>query len=70
MIHDYWDIYPHFVFSAQIFDNFLISGVEQISQEIRIGLGKTMNSMLRNDVHCESKGFMEVVNVTDFPIRT
>ena len=28
-----------------------------------------MNTKLSHDVHFESKGFMESVNVTDFPIR-
>ena len=57
------------VLPAQILDYFLISGVEQTSQEIHISLDEKMNSKLSNDVHFESKGFMEAVNVTDFPIR-
>lgn len=56
------------VLPAQILDYFLISGVEQTSQEIHISLDEKMNSKLSNDVHFESKGFMEAVNVTDFPI--
>ena len=55
--------------ACQILDYFLISGVEQTSQEIHISLDEKMNSKLSNDVHFESKGFMEAVNVTDFPIR-
>lgn len=46
-----------------------ISGVEQTSQEIHISLDEKMNPKLSNDVHFESKGFMEAVNVTDFPMR-
>ncbi len=57
------------VLPAQILDYFLISGVEQTSQEIHISLDEKMNSKLSNDEHFESKGFMEAVNVTDFPIR-
>ena len=57
------------VLPAQILDYFLISGVEQTSQEIHISLDEKMNPKLSNDVHFESKGFMEAVNVTDFPIR-
>ena len=55
--------------ACQILDYFLISGVEQTSQEIHISLDEKMNSKLSNDEHFESKGFMEAVNVTDFPIR-
>ena len=54
--------------ACQILDYFLISGVEQTSQEIHISLDEKMNPELSNDVHLESKGFMEAVNVTDFPI--
>ena len=50
-------------------DAALISRVEQTSQEIHISLDEKMNPELSNDVHLESKGFMEAVNVTDFPIR-
>ncbi len=54
---------------AQILDYFLISGVEQTSQEIYISLDEKMNPELIKDVHFESKGFMEAVSATDFPIR-
>ena len=37
--------------------------------EIHISLDERMNKALSNDAHFESKGFMEVANVTDFPIR-
>ena len=47
------------VLPAQILDYFLISGVEQTSQEIHISLDEKMNSKLSNDVHFESKGFMQ-----------
>lgn len=57
------------VLPAQILDYFLISGVEQTSQEIHIHLDEKMHPELSNDVHFVSKGFMEAVNVTDFPIR-
>ena len=45
--------------ACQILDYFLISGVEQTSQEIHISLDEKMNSKLSNDVHFESKGFMQ-----------
>lgn len=57
------------VLPSQILDYFTISGVEQTSTEIYIGLDEKMNHELSSDVHFESKGFMETVNVTDFPIR-
>ena len=57
------------VLPAQILDYFLISGVEQTSQEIHISLDEKMNPELSNNIHFESKGFMEAVNVTDFPMR-
>lgn len=57
------------VLPAQILDYFSIAGVEQTTSEIHIRLDEKMNPELSNDIHFESKGFMEVVNVTDFPIR-
>ena len=54
---------------TQILDYFTISGVEQTGTEIHIRLDEKMHPELSNDVHFESKGFMEAVNVTDFPIR-
>ena len=69
MKNDYLTMLASLVLPAQILDYFLISGVEQTSQEIHISLDEKMNPKLNNDVHFESKGFMEAVNVTDFPIR-
>ena len=57
------------VLPAQILDYFTIVGVEQTKTEIHISLDERMNKELSDDVHFESKGFMEPVNVTDFPIR-
>lgn len=37
--------------------------------EIHIHLDEKMSPELSGDVHFESKGFMDVVSVTDFPIR-
>ena len=67
--NDYLNMLASLVLPAQILDYFLISGVEQTSQEIHISLDEKMNPELSDDVHFESKGFMEAVNVTDFPIR-
>ena len=69
MKNDYLNMLASLVLPAQILDYFLIPGVEQTSQEIHISLDEKMNPKLSNDVHFESKGFMEAVNVTDFPIR-
>ena len=57
------------VLPAQLLDYFTVSGVEQTSTEIHISLDEKMSPSLSADVHFESKGFMEAVNVTDFPIR-
>lgn len=57
------------VLPAQILEYFSIVGIEQNSTEIHISLDEKMNPELSNDVHFESKGFMEAVSVTDFPIR-
>ena len=69
MKNDYLNMLASLVLPAQILDYFLISRVEQTSQEIHISLDEKMNPELSDDVHFESKGFMEAVNVTDFPIR-
>ena len=69
MKNDYLNMLASLVLPAQILDYFFISGVEQTSQEIHISLDEKMNPKLSNDVHFESKGFMEAVNVTDFPMR-
>ena len=57
------------VLPTQILDYFTIVGVEQTKTEIHISLDERMNKELSDDIHFESKGFMEPVNVTDFPIR-
>ena len=57
------------VLPSQILDYLTIVGVEQTKTEIHISLDERMNKELSDDVHFESKGFMEPVNVTDFPIR-
>ena len=36
---------------------------------LRIYLDEKMEKELSDDLHFESKGFMEAVEVTDFPIR-
>lgn len=69
MGHDYLQMLAQIVLPSQILDYFTIAGVEQASTEIHISLDEKMNGELASDVHFESKGFMEAVGVTDFPIR-
>lgn len=69
MGNDYLQMLGQIVLPTQILDYFTISGVEQTATEIHIRLDEKMHPELSNDVHFESKGFMEAVNVTDFPIR-
>lgn len=57
------------VLPSQILDYFTAVGIEQTAAEIRISLDEKMNPELSPDAPFESKGFMEAVNVTDFPIR-
>ena len=76
MENDYLSMLVSIVLPTQILDYFLIVGISQtivgISQtstEIHISLDEKMHPELSKDVHFESKGFMEAVSVTDFPIR-
>lgn len=57
------------VLPFQILEYFIVVGVEQTPTEIHISLDERMNEELSSDIHFESKGFMEAVSVTDFPIR-
>ena len=43
--------------------------VEQTSTETHIHIDERMPSALSYDVHFESKGFIEAVSITGFPIR-
>ena len=69
MENEYLQMLVRIVLPAQLLDYFTVSGVEQTSTEIHISLDEKMSPSLSEDVHFESKGFMEAVNVTDFPIR-
>ncbi len=66
---DYLQMLAQIVLPSQILDYFTIAGVERTATEIYIRLDEKMNPELANDTHFESKGFMDSVNVTDFPIR-
>ena len=69
MENEYLNLLAQVVLPAQILEYFAIVGVEQTSTEINISLDDRMQPALSNDVNFESKGFMDAVNVTDFPIR-
>lgn len=57
------------VLPSEILEYFDVVSVEKTSTEIHIHLDEKMSPELSGDVHYESKGFMEAVSVTDFPIR-
>ena len=69
MENEHLQMLAQIVLPMQILDYFTIAGVEQTESEIRISLDEKMNAELSGDIHFESKGFMEAVSVTDFPIR-
>ena len=53
---------------TQILDCFLVVGVEQAATEIDSSLDELPDKELTDDIHFESKGFMEPVHVTEFSI--
>ncbi|HJE39371.1 MAG: hypothetical protein C7K11_03830 [Candidatus Amulumruptor caecigallinarius] len=57
------------VLPSEILKYFDVVSVEKTSTEIHVHLDEKMSPELSGDVHFESKGFMEAVSVTDFPIR-
>ena len=63
------EVLARIVLPSEILDHFEITGVEQNTTEIHVHLDELMNAGLSSDANFESKGFMEAVNVTDFPIR-
>ena len=69
MENDYLSMLASIVLPTQILDYFSIVSISQTSTEIHISLDEKMHPELSKDVHFESKGFMEAVSVTDFPIR-
>ena len=69
MENQYLNTLAQIVLPNEILNYFTITGVEQSETEIHIKLDEKVNEELRNDVHFESKGFMEAVSIADFPIR-
>jgi len=57
------------VLPREVLDNFDVVKVESSSTEIQIHLDEKIPVSLKGDVHFESKGFIPVVSITDFPIR-
>ena len=54
---------------SEVLSYFAVVNVEQNPTDIYIHLDELMCPDLHNAPHYESKGFMDAVNVTDFPIR-
>ena len=69
MAKEYIKAIVSIVLPTQILDYFLVVGVEQAATEIDSSLDELLDKELTDDIHFESKGFMEPVHVTDFPIR-
>ena len=58
-----------FVLPSDVLHYFCIVMIESDSSLLRIYLEEKMEKELSDDLHFESKGFMDSVGVTDFPIR-
>src|SRR5574344_702144 len=69
MENEYLKAIAGVVLPTQILDYFTVVGLEQTETEIHISLDELQDKALSDDIHFESKGFMDAVNVTDFPIR-
>lgn len=69
MENEHLQMLAQIVLPAQILEYFTIVGISQTESEIHISLDEKMNPELSGDIHFESKGFMDAVSVTDFPIR-
>ena len=69
MENEYLRAIASVVLPAQILDYFTVVGVAQTETEIHISLDERMPKELSDVPHIESKGFMDAVHVTDFPIR-
>ncbi len=66
--NEYLNSLVRIVLPARILDYFLITGVEKSSTEIRISLDERATEALVMDENIDTKGFMDAVDVTDFPI--
>lgn len=57
------------VLPGELLRYFLIVKIDHTSTVFCIHLDEKMEKELSDDIHFESKGFMDAVEVTDFPIR-
>lgn len=57
------------VLPSKILEFFTLVSVRKVGSEFHISLDERMDKTLADDANFESKGFMEAVNITDFPIR-
>ena len=57
------------VLPGEVLKYFDIVNIESTPNEFYIHLDEKMSASFKNAVHFESKGFMNPVHVTDFPIR-
>ena len=69
MAKEYIKAIASVVLPTQILNYFLVVGVEQAATEIESSLDELPDKELTDDIHFESKSFMESVPVTEFPIR-
>ena len=69
MEKEYLNILARIVLPSQILDYFTISGVEQNSPEVYIGLGEKISNELINDVHFESKRLRESSELDRLPYK-
>ncbi|WP_455096339.1 ISAon1 family transposase N-terminal region protein [Prevotella koreensis] len=58
-----------FVLPVDLLNYFSIVKIEHASLLLRIYLDEKIEEELSDDIHFESKGFMDSVEITDFPIR-
>ena len=58
-----------FVLPSDVLHYFSVVKIESDTSLLRIYLDEKMEKELSDDLHFESKGFMDAVEVTDFPIR-
>lgn len=57
------------VLPSKILEFFTLVSVRKVGSEFHISLDERIDKALADDANFESKGFMEAVNITDFPIR-
>ena len=57
------------VLPQEVLEHFDIVDIQSSETEIHIHMDEVINKNLQEDVHFESKGFIDPVRITDFPIR-